>query len=124
MMARHLDRVHWTLGILRTSQAFFYALAFFQLDGFSVPAPAQVTQAVSPLKTHVVGCFRTRMDFVDVSATSPLKRATPRDHSSVSNNRLHNQNHRRLKDYEPDCCWNGCLWHFAVGVWIAYVSKT
>jgi hypothetical protein len=34
--------VHLTLGILRTSQAVFYALAFFQLDGFAVPAPAQV----------------------------------------------------------------------------------
>ena len=40
--------VHLTLGILRQSQAFFYALAFFWLDGFAVPAPAQVTQAVSP----------------------------------------------------------------------------
>ena len=34
--------VHLTLGILRQSQAVFYALAFFQLDGFAVPAPAQV----------------------------------------------------------------------------------
>jgi hypothetical protein len=38
--------VHLTLGILRSSQAFFYALSFFQLDGFAVPAPAQVTQSV------------------------------------------------------------------------------
>jgi len=38
--------VHLTLGILRKSQAFFYASAFFWLDGFTVPAPAQVTQAV------------------------------------------------------------------------------
>jgi hypothetical protein len=38
--------VHLTLGILRQSQAVFYALAFFWLDGFAVPAPAQVTQAV------------------------------------------------------------------------------
>jgi ubiquinone/menaquinone biosynthesis C-methylase UbiE len=38
--------VHPTLGILAKSQAFFYALAFFWLDGFAVPAPAQVTQAV------------------------------------------------------------------------------
>jgi predicted membrane metal-binding protein len=38
--------VHLTLGILRKSQAFFYALAFFWLDGFAVPAPAQVTQTV------------------------------------------------------------------------------
>jgi hypothetical protein len=38
--------VHPTLGILRKSQAVFYALAFFWLDGFAVPAPAQVTQTV------------------------------------------------------------------------------
>jgi hypothetical protein len=28
---------------LRQSQAVFYALAFFWLDGFAVPAPAQVS---------------------------------------------------------------------------------
>jgi hypothetical protein len=39
--------VHLTLGILRKSQAFFYALSFFWSDGFAVPAPAQVTQTVS-----------------------------------------------------------------------------
>jgi hypothetical protein len=38
--------VHLTLGILRKSQAVSYASAFFWLDGFAVPAPAQVTQAV------------------------------------------------------------------------------
>jgi hypothetical protein len=38
--------VHLTLGILRTSQAVSYALSFFWLDGFAVPAPAQVTQTV------------------------------------------------------------------------------
>ena len=38
--------VHLTLGILRTSQAVSHALAFFWLDGFAVPAPAQVTQTV------------------------------------------------------------------------------
>ncbi len=38
--------VHLTLGILRKSQAVFYALSFSQLDGFAVPAPAQVTQTV------------------------------------------------------------------------------
>jgi hypothetical protein len=38
--------VHLTLGILRQSQAVFYAVAFFWLDGFAVPAPAQVTQTV------------------------------------------------------------------------------
>jgi hypothetical protein len=31
-----------TLGILARFQAFFYASAFFWLDGFAVPAPAQV----------------------------------------------------------------------------------
>jgi hypothetical protein len=38
--------VHLTLGILRKSQAVFYALSFSQSDGFAVPAPAQVTQTV------------------------------------------------------------------------------
>ncbi|MFN8382466.1 MAG: hypothetical protein U0V02_11020 [Anaerolineales bacterium] len=38
--------VHLTLGILPQSQAVFYALSFFWLDGFAVPAPAQVTQSV------------------------------------------------------------------------------
>jgi len=33
-------------GILARFQAFFYASAFFQSDGFAVPAPAQVTQTV------------------------------------------------------------------------------
>jgi hypothetical protein len=41
--------VHLTLGILRQSQAVFHAFSFFQLDGFAVPAPAQVTQTVSRL---------------------------------------------------------------------------
>ena len=38
--------MHLTLGILRQSQAVLHALAFFWLDGFAVPAPAQVTQTV------------------------------------------------------------------------------
>lgn len=38
--------MHLTLGILRTSQAVSHALSFFWLDGFAVPAPAQVTQTV------------------------------------------------------------------------------
>jgi hypothetical protein len=38
--------VHLTLGSLRTSQAVFYALSFFQLDGFAVPAHTRVTQTV------------------------------------------------------------------------------
>jgi len=38
--------VHLTLGILRQSQAVFYAFSFFWLDGFAVPTPAQVTQTV------------------------------------------------------------------------------
>jgi hypothetical protein len=32
--------VHLTLGILRQSQAFFYALSFFWLDGFAVTRPS------------------------------------------------------------------------------------
>jgi hypothetical protein len=50
MMAHHLARVHLTLGILRRFQAVSYALAFFWLDGFAIPAPAQVTQTVGLLK--------------------------------------------------------------------------
>jgi hypothetical protein len=38
--------VHLTLGSLAQSQAVSHALSFFQLDGFAVPAPAQVTQTV------------------------------------------------------------------------------
>jgi hypothetical protein len=44
--------VHLTLGILRQSQAVFYALSFFWLDGFAVPAPAQVTQTVGLLSCN------------------------------------------------------------------------
>jgi hypothetical protein len=43
--------VHLTLGILRKSQAVSHALSFFWLDGFAVPAPAQVTQTVGWLRT-------------------------------------------------------------------------
>ena len=43
--------MHLTLGILRQSQAVSYALSFFWLDGFAVPAPAQVTQTVRRFKT-------------------------------------------------------------------------
>ncbi|MCB9143743.1 MAG: hypothetical protein H6635_00110 [Anaerolineales bacterium] len=32
--------VHLTLGILRKSQAVFYAFSFFWLDGFAVPRPS------------------------------------------------------------------------------------
>jgi hypothetical protein len=45
--------VHLTLGILRTSQAVFYALSFFWLDGFAAPTPAQVTQPVGRLNFPV-----------------------------------------------------------------------
>ena len=38
--------MHPTLGILRKSQAVFYASAFFQSDGVPPPAPARVTQTV------------------------------------------------------------------------------
>jgi hypothetical protein len=46
--------VHLTLGILARFQAFFYALSFSWLDGFAVPAPAQVTQTVSLLSTNEI----------------------------------------------------------------------
>jgi hypothetical protein len=42
--------VHPTLGILARFQAFFYASAFFWLDGFAVPAPARVTQTVETVE--------------------------------------------------------------------------
>ncbi|MBK6646627.1 MAG: hypothetical protein IPG44_12945 [Anaerolineales bacterium] len=35
---RALQTMHLMLGILRTSQAVFYALSFFWLGGFAVPA--------------------------------------------------------------------------------------
>jgi len=38
--------MHWTLGILRQSQAVFYALAFSSWTASPSPAPAQVTQTV------------------------------------------------------------------------------
>ncbi len=41
--------MHPTLGILARFQAFFHAAAFFQSDGVPPPAPARVTQTVSPL---------------------------------------------------------------------------
>jgi len=54
MSERTQQSVHLTLGILRKSQAVFYAFAFFQLDGFAVPAPAQVTQTVRRLVARKV----------------------------------------------------------------------
>jgi len=62
--------VHLTLGILRTSQAVFYALAFFWLDGFAVPAPAQVTQTVSvPCREKPLGIF-SKICFVQIGFES------------------------------------------------------
>jgi hypothetical protein len=61
--------VHLTLGILRTSQAFFHALAFFWLDGFAVPAPAQVTQAVG--RSVNVEAHEITGDIDDVSGSLP-----------------------------------------------------
>ena len=46
--------VHLTLGILAKISGSFQALAFFQSDGFAVPAPAQVTQTVRPF-VNVLG---------------------------------------------------------------------
>jgi hypothetical protein len=57
--------VHLTLGILRKSQAVFCASAFFQLDGFAVPAPAQVTQTVGWLtpKSKNKTVFESQVSF-------------------------------------------------------------
>ena len=49
--------MHLTLGILRQSQAVFYASSFFWLDGFAVPAPAQVTQTVGRFLAKVYDNF-------------------------------------------------------------------
>jgi hypothetical protein len=58
--------MHLTLGILRKSQAVFYASAFFQLDGFAVPAPAQVTQTVGWLtpKSKCKTIFDSQVSFL------------------------------------------------------------
>jgi hypothetical protein len=42
--------MHPTLGILRQSQAFFYASAFSQSDGVPPPDPARVMQTVETVK--------------------------------------------------------------------------
>ncbi len=56
--------VHLTLGILRQSQAVFYALAFSQLDGFAVPTPAQVTQTVRQPVAKNTASFVGKFSFV------------------------------------------------------------
>ena len=43
----------------------FHALAFFQLDGFAVPAPAQVTQTVGRLSMKLQNEYH-ELDFVTV----------------------------------------------------------
>jgi len=57
--------VHLTLGILRQSQAVSYAVTFFWLDGFAVPAPAQVTQTVGWLtpKSKIKYVFESQVSF-------------------------------------------------------------
>jgi hypothetical protein len=60
--------VHLTLGILPQSQAVSHALAFFWLDGFAVPAPAQVTQTVGQvlgenLPCQIYLCFNSVLNF-------------------------------------------------------------
>jgi len=56
--------VHLTLGILSKSQAVFYALSFFWLDGFAVPAPAQVTQTVgAPVLHKLTSCLFQNSNF-------------------------------------------------------------
>ncbi|MBP8047152.1 MAG: hypothetical protein KAY64_00280 [Anaerolineales bacterium] len=69
--------MHLTLGILRKSQAVSHASAFFQLDGFAVPAPAQVTQTVSPsrpkFESEREGIIRMTLSSI-FSAQLPLGR--------------------------------------------------
>jgi hypothetical protein len=62
--------VHLTLGILRKSQAVFYAFSFFWLDGFAVPAPAQVTQTVSPFLAKLHKPFRSSSLSIMVKSSS------------------------------------------------------
>jgi hypothetical protein len=50
--------VHLMLGILRRFQTFSYASAFFWLDGFAVPAPAQVTQTVIWIAWQPFACCK------------------------------------------------------------------
>jgi hypothetical protein len=49
--------VQLTLGILAKISGSFLALAFSQLDGFAVPAPAQLTQSVMLLPCRNKGYF-------------------------------------------------------------------
>jgi len=66
--------VHLTLGILRQSQAVSHALAFFWLDGFAVPTPAQVTQTVgrqrrrANAKPYLIRKFRFIIEFGKTSS--------------------------------------------------------
>jgi len=59
--------VHLTLGILRTYQAVFYALSFFWLDGFAVPAPAQVTQTVGRLAKKSKSGYKKEISMNDIT---------------------------------------------------------
>jgi hypothetical protein len=53
--------VHPTLGILRKSQAVFYALSFFQSDGVPPPAPARVTQTVGTPLAKIIRFDYTKL---------------------------------------------------------------
>ncbi len=55
--------VHPTLGSLRSSQAFFYALPFFPSDGVPPPAPARVTQTVRQPKCKNKIVFESQVRF-------------------------------------------------------------
>jgi hypothetical protein len=69
--------VHLTLGILRKSQAFFYASAFFQLDGFAVPAQAQVTQT-GTLSACEIPAYAESTTQVSQGSTAPPDASSPR----------------------------------------------
>ena len=68
--------VHLTLGILRQSQAVSYAFSFFWLDGFAVPAPAQVTQTVGRTNAEVTQ-VRKKKSFEDWHLTNNINRLVP-----------------------------------------------
>jgi hypothetical protein len=59
--------VHWTLGILRDLQAFFWLRVFFCSQTLSTPTPAPVTQTVgqpkAKAKSSLIRKFRFIVEF-------------------------------------------------------------
>ena len=68
----HSFLVHLTLGILAKISSIFHALSFFWLDGFAVPAPAQVTQTVRLLYAQIEKRIKCRNMTLKNSSISHL----------------------------------------------------